>query len=185
MEDGVTNTDTIERGQPRVLIVQPNRHYLAVLARRIAQAGYRVATADSAQSAFAEMHRMPPDALLSELTMAGTTGVELARLVREDAVHRDLPVILMAGKREAGAAIRALQAGADDVVRKPFDFDVLIARIARQIARAEAVKRLRSDNATLDARVVERAIAVGELRDRLEQSESERRRLELMVRKSA
>lgn len=185
MDEAIPNAPVIDRAQPRVLIVQPNRHYLAVLARRIAQAGYRVATADSAQSAFAEMHRMPPDALLSELTMKGTSGVELTRVVREDAIHRELPIILMAGRREAGAAIRALQAGADDVVRKPFDFDLLIARIARQIARAEAVKRLRSDNATLDARVVERALAVGELRDRLEQSESERRRLELMVRKSA
>ncbi len=185
MDQPIFNADSEERAKPRVLIAEPNRNYLGLLARRIAQADYRVATADSAQSAFAEMHRMPPDALVSELTMKGTGGVELARMIREDAVHHDLPLIMIGGKREAVAAINALRAGADDVVRKPFDFDVLIARIARQIARADAVKRLRDDNATLDARVVERAIAVGELRDRLHASEAERRRLELMVRLSA
>jgi DNA-binding response OmpR family regulator len=177
--------DADDRAQPRVLIVEPDRNYLGVLARRIARAGYRVATAGSAQAAFAEIYRMPPDALVSELTIPCTSGVELARMIREDAVHYELPLIMIGGKREAAAAINALRAGADDVVRKPFDFDVLIARIARQIARAEAVKRLRDDNATLDARVVQRAIAVGELRDRLHASEAERRRLELMVRKSA
>ena len=72
--------------------------------RRIARAGYRVATADSAQAAFAEMYRMPPDALVSELTMTGTGGVELARMIREDAVHHELPLIMIGGKREAAAA---------------------------------------------------------------------------------
>lgn len=174
-----------QRAQPRVLVVQPNRHYLGLLARRIASAGYRVATADSAQTGFAEIHRMPPDAVVSELAMKGTSGIELAHMMRENAAHRDLPLILMAGRRETALAIRAFQAGADDVVRKPFDIDVLVARIARQIARAEAVQRLRSDNAALDARVVERAISLGELRDRLQASEAERRRLEQMMLKSA
>lgn len=166
---------------PRVLIVEPNRHYLAVLARRIGQAGYRVATADSAQAAFAEMHRMQPDAVVSELSLNGTSGVELVRLIREDAVHHDLPVIMIGGRREAAGAIQAFATGADDVVRKPFDFAVLCARIGRQIARAQSVRQLRDDNATLDARVVERAIALGELRDRLQASEIERRRLELLM----
>jgi hypothetical protein len=44
---------------------------------------------------------------------------------------------------------------------------VLIARIGRRIDRARAVRRLQEDNAALDARVVERAIQIGELRDEL------------------
>jgi len=44
---------------------------------------------------------------------------------------------------------------------------VLFARIERRIERARSVKRLKDDNATLDARVVERAIQIGELREQL------------------
>jgi two-component system, OmpR family, phosphate regulon response regulator PhoB len=165
----------------RVLVVEPNRNYMSVLARRISGAGYRVSTADSAQSALAEIHRSRPDALLAELTMKGTGGVELVQMLREDAVNRDLPLILMGGRSEAGAAVRALRTGADDVVRKPFDFEVLIARIARQIARARAVRELREVNAALDARVVTRAIELGEARDRLALSEAERHRLQNLV----
>jgi DNA-binding response OmpR family regulator len=176
----------IEAGaQPRVLVVQPNRNYLGVIVRRIAEAGYRVSTAHGAQAALAEMHRMQPDLLLAELTMKGTGGVELVQMIREDAVHHDLPLILMGGRSEAGAAVRALRAGADDVVRKPFHFEVLIARIARQVARARAVKQLREANATLDARVVTRAIQLGEARDRLAASEAERQRLASLVAKAA
>ena len=63
--------------------------------------------------------------------------------------------------------MRAYAAGADDVILKPFHFEVLIARIERRIDRARSVQRLKEDNATLDARVVERAIQIGELRDKL------------------
>ena len=171
--------------QPRVLLVEPKRSYLGVLARRVGEAGYRVATAEGAQAAMAEIHRMPVDLVLSELTLPGTSGVELVRMVRDDAVNRDLPLILMGGRSEAAAAVRALQAGADDVVRKPFHFEVLIARIARQLARARAMKELRAANATLDARVVTRAIELGEMRDRWLQSEAERRRLEERLRQAA
>jgi len=75
--------------------------------------------------------------------------------------------MLITGKSEPKGAVRAYESGADDVILKPFHFEVLTARIERRIERARSVKRLREDNATLDARVVERAIQIGELRDRL------------------
>jgi DNA-binding response OmpR family regulator len=165
----------------RVLIVEPNRNYLTLLARRISEAGYRVATADGAQSALAELHRMPVDLIIAEINMPQTSGVELVRMIRDDAVHRDLPLILITGRSDKQAAVRALDAGADDVVVKPFHFEVLIARIGRQLKRAQAVKALRDANATLDARVVTRSIELGEMRDRLAASEAERLRLEGLV----
>lgn len=180
-----TSPAPTDAAQPRVLIVEPDRNYMGVLARRIGEAGYRIATASCAQVALAEMHRMAPHVLLAELTMKGTSGVELVRMIRADPVHHDLPLIMMGGRSEALAAVRVLHEGADDVVRKPFHFEVLIARIARQIARARAVRELRDSNAALDARVVTRALAMGDLRDRLQASEAECRRLALMVRKSA
>lgn len=166
---------------PRVLIVEPKRDYLAVLARRIGEAGYAIATADKAIAALAELQRQPISLVLSELRMDGTGGIELCRMIREDPACRDVPVILITGKSDADGAIQAYQAGADVVVAKPFHFEVLVARIAREIERAKAVKKLREDNAALDARVIGRAIELGEVRDRLLQSEAERRRLERMI----
>ena len=170
---------------PRILVVEPNRSYLGLLARRLGEADFRVSTAASAQSAMAELHRMPADLILAELRLKGTTGVELVRMVREEPVHRDIPVMLITGRSEPTAPVRAYAAGADDVILKPFHFEVLIARIFRRLERASALKALRHDNAALDARVVTRAIELGELRERWMRSEAERRRLQALVRHAA
>ncbi|MFL6800971.1 MAG: PleD family two-component system response regulator [Sphingomicrobium sp.] len=158
--------------RPRVLVVEPNKTNLGVTARRLAQAGYRVATADCGSSAVAELHRVPADLVLAELNMPRMSGAELARLIRGEVQWRDLPIMLITGKSKPADAVRAYEAGADDVILKPFHFEVLIARIERRIARARSFEQLRADNATLDGRLVERAIQIGELRERLAEVQS-------------
>ena len=151
----------------RILVVEPNRTNLGIIARRLAEAGYRVTTADSGASAIAELYRLPIGLVLAELDMPRMSGAELARAIRGEVQWNDIPVMLITGRSDTKGAVRAYDVGADDVILKPFDFDVLVARIARRLERARAVKRLRHDNAALDARVVERAIQIGELREEL------------------
>jgi PleD family two-component response regulator len=158
--------------RPRILVVEPNRSNLGVMARRLVEGGYRVSTAECAQDAVAELHRTQIDLVLSALNMPRMSGAELARLVRDEVMWRDIPVMLITGKSEPKGAVRAYEAGADDVILKPFHFEVLIARIERRIEWARSLKRLREDNAALDARVVERAIQIGELKDRLAEVEA-------------
>jgi two-component system, OmpR family, phosphate regulon response regulator PhoB len=155
--------------EPRILVIQANRNYLGVMARRLKEFGYCVATAETAQNGIAEMYRVPVDLVLCDVNLPGTTGIEFTRMVREDPVNRELPLLLVVGRSDPTAAVRAFEAGADGVIRKPCHFEVLGACIARQLDRADNVKRLINDNAMLDARVVERAIQIGELRDELAQ----------------
>ena len=67
------------------------------------------------------------------------------------------------------------------VVTKPFHFEVLIARIGREIERSRSLGRLLHDNAALDARIVGRAIELGEMRERWLETQAELRRLKQMV----
>jgi DNA-binding response OmpR family regulator len=153
--------------RPRILVVEPNRNNLGVMARRLADAGFRVTTADSGASAIAELYRLPIDLVLAELNMPRMSGAELARAIRGEVQWNDIPVMLITGKSKPADAVRAYGAGADDVILKPFHFEVLVARIGRRVDRARSVQRLKDDNAALDARVVERAIEVSELRQKL------------------
>jgi DNA-binding response OmpR family regulator len=153
--------------RPRILVVEPNRTNLGVLARRLAEAGYRVTTADNGEAAIAELYRLPVELVLAELNMPRMSGAELARAIRGEVQWKDIPVMLITGKSNPKGAVRAYESGADDVILKPFHFEVLIARIERRIDRARSKQRLKEDNATLDARVVERAIQIGELREQL------------------
>ena len=156
--------------RPRILVAEPNRTNLGVLARRLADAGYRVTTADSGEAAIAELYRLPIDLALAELNMPRMGGAELARAIRGEVQWNDIPVMLITGKSKPADAVRAYEAGADDVILKPFHFEVLIARIQRRIDRARSFRRLQEDKATLDARVVERAIQIGELREELKEA---------------
>jgi len=168
-------------GNARLLIVEPNRSALSVLAKRLGEAGYRIIGCDSGEHATAEMQRLPVDLVLAELRMENVSGVALTRLIRDDTVLKDTPVILITGRSDNSGAVDGFLAGADDVVAKPFHFEVLAARIARRIGRARSVKELRADNATLDARVVTRSIELGETRAALMESEAERLRLQQLV----
>jgi DNA-binding response OmpR family regulator len=153
--------------RPRILIVEPNRTNLGVVTRRLAEQGLRVTAADNGASAIAELYRLPIDLVLAELDMPRLSGAELARAIRGEVQWNDIPVMLITGKSDPKGAVRAYEAGADDVILKPFHFEVLFARIERRIDRVRSVRRLQADNAALDARVVERAIQIGELREQL------------------
>ena len=166
---------------PRILIVEPNRSYCGVLARRINEGGFRVATANNAPTAMAELNRLSIDLVLSELRMPGSGGAELAAMIRQDAVLRHIPVMLITGRSEPSTPVRAYGSGADDVILKPFHFEVLLARIARRLESARAIQALHEDNAALDARVITRAMELGEMREQLRASEAERVRLAAMI----
>ena len=158
--------------RPRILVVEPNRTNLGVMARRLSEHDFRVTTADCGETAIAELYRLPVELVLAELNMPRMSGAELARAIRGEVQWNDIPVVLITGRSKPADSVRAYDAGADDVILKPFHFEVLIARIDRRIDRARSFKRLREDNATLDARIVERAIQIGELRDELARQSS-------------
>lgn len=161
--------------RPRILVVEPNRTNLGVLARRLAERGYRVTAADNGQAAIAELYRLPVDLVLAEINMPRMSGADLARAIRGEIQWNDIPIMLITGKSEPKGAVRAYEAGADDLVLKPFHFEVLFARIDRRIERARSIQRLKDDNAALDARVVQRAMQIGELRDQLSAERSKPR----------
>src|SRR6476646_11368881 len=115
--------------RPRVLVVEPNRTNLGVMARRLSEQGLRVTTADSGASAIAELYRLPIDLVLAELDMPRMSGAELARAIRGEVQWNDIPVMLISSKSDHKGAVRAYESGADDVILKPFHFAVLIARI--------------------------------------------------------
>src|SRR5437667_9482788 len=128
-----------------MLVVEHIRTSLGVMARRLAEGGYRVTTADSGASAIAELYRLPISLVVAELNMPRMSGAELARAIRGEVQWNDVPIMLITGKSKPADAVRAYDAGADDVIVKPFHFEVLIARIERRIDRARSVQSLRAD----------------------------------------
>jgi len=129
----------------RVLLVDDDRAFLEAFAEQLPPLGHEVETATSAEEALEKLERVDPDVLVTDLTMGGMRGTELARRVAE--TRPDLPVLILTGYGDLGSAIEAIRAGAYDYLTKPIEVEPLslaIARAARERRLKREVERLRA-----------------------------------------
>jgi DNA-binding response OmpR family regulator len=104
------------------------------LAFRLEQAGYRVSSAASGEEALVVAGQDPPDLMLLDIGLPGMDGLEVLRQLR---LAHDIPVIFLTARRRELEQVLGLELGADDYVTKPFDTDVLLARIRAVLRRSQ------------------------------------------------
>jgi len=165
------------RGLRTILVVDDSRTNLNVLGRRLGHLGFLSVLSDNGPEALALIAARGFDLVLLDMVMPGMSGVHVLREMRGSRETVDLPVIMVTGRSDPGAAVEALAAGADDHVAKPFAFEVLAARIARVLDRSGRIADLKRANAALDARIAARAIELGETRAELAETRADRQRL--------
>jgi DNA-binding response OmpR family regulator len=116
--------------QPRILVVDDDRDLCGLLVAVLTGAGYAASCANDGEAAWVEILRHSPQLVLSDITMPRLDGLGLARrlLARGSVV----PIILMSAGDGGGAAALGIA-----FVRKPFDLDHLLARIAQVLEHAD------------------------------------------------
>jgi len=117
-----------------ILMVEDDTLLRRSLAFNLEQAGYSVTTATNAEDALALVHQNPPDLILLDIGLPGMDGLDALRQFRE---HIGVPVIFLTARRRELDQALGLEMGADDYVTKPFDLDVLLARIKAVLRRSE------------------------------------------------
>jgi adenylate cyclase len=115
-----------------VLVVDDLPQNARLLDAVLAPRGYRVVTAESGEQALRLMHDEPPDLVLLDSFMPGMDGYEVCRRIRQQPTTAFLPVVMITASGEQEKR-RAIEAGADDFVTKPFDQAELLARITSLI----------------------------------------------------
>ena len=120
----------------RILIVDDQEQFLALLTPMLACHGYETHAARSAQEALEALARQPFDAVLADIWMNPVGGMELLASVRD--AYPDLPVVMMTGYGTVETALEALKLGAFDYLTKPFDVNDLYDVVERSIAWARA-----------------------------------------------
>jgi two-component system KDP operon response regulator KdpE len=118
----------------RILVVDDEPNILATVAPMLRAHGYEVSTAMSGRAALEGFEREQPDLMVLDLGLPDMDGVEVCRLVRE---VRNLPILVLSARGAEGDKVRALDAGADDYVTKPFGADEFLARIRAALRRVE------------------------------------------------
>ncbi len=117
----------------RVLVCDDEPQILRALRVILREAGFEVLPAASAREALDSAAVRPPDAAIVDLVLPDGDGVEVCRSLRE---WSELPIVVLSAVGEEAEKVRALNAGADDYVTKPFGPSELIARLNAVLRRA-------------------------------------------------
>ena len=117
----------------RIFVCDDELQILRALKVILREAGYEVLTAASMEEALDALALSTVDAAIVDVVLPDGDGIELCRRLRE---WSDMPVIVLSALGEEEYKIRALRAGADDYVTKPFSPPELLARLEAVLRRA-------------------------------------------------
>jgi two-component system, OmpR family, KDP operon response regulator KdpE len=118
---------------PRVLVVDDEPQILRALRVVLREAGFEVVAAESFSEALDLAVVRPPRAAIVDLVLPDGDGVELTRRLRE---WSEMPILVLSAVGEEDQKVRALEAGADDYITKPFGARELVARLQAALRRA-------------------------------------------------
>jgi signal transduction histidine kinase len=149
---------------PKVLLVAAEPSLYGGLGRGLRRRGCALHLVSTAREGLERGLSIGPDVLVLAEPPADSSGVELLRSVRREQALDVVPVIVLSARPEAAARIRALRAGANDVVAPPFDAGELVERIVAHARMGQARRA-----ATEKARSEERRLLAREVHDRLGQ----------------
>lgn len=121
----------------RVLIVDDEPQITKILKSTFAAHEFDVQVAEDADSAFDEFEKFDPNIIITDLQMPGVGGLALCREVRGKS---DVPIIVLSVKEDEETKVRALDAGADDYIMKPFGMDELMARVRAALRRSTHIR---------------------------------------------
>ncbi|MGW8320459.1 MAG: response regulator [Thermodesulfobacteriota bacterium] len=119
-----------------ILVVEDERDIRELICHHLKKEGFRpLATAD-AETAYAEVQKRLPDAILLDLMLPGMQGLELCRILRGKDRTSRVPILILTAKEEEIDKLVGFEMGADDYISKPFSPRELIARLRAVLRRA-------------------------------------------------
>jgi putative two-component system response regulator len=175
----IAATDPLRAEWPAsILIADDEPAALRILRRVLEGAGYVVLQATDGDEVRALLAETTPELLILDISMPGIDGIELCREVKGNPATSLIPVVHVTGSTSRTERIAALEAGSDEFVAKPFDFEELLTRVRSLLRTRRLTAQLVSAEAVLVAlartveqrdlyterhllRVAQRAVAVG------------------------
>jgi DNA-binding response OmpR family regulator len=119
-------------GSKWVLVVEDDQVVMTLLDHMLVRRGFRVRRAVDGRQAAAIIEEVdPPSLVLLDVMLPYVDGFELMRRIRESDPWSKVPIIMLTAKSGERDVVRALGAGANDYVVKPFKPEELIARVRR------------------------------------------------------
>lgn len=123
----------------RILVVDDLMDNLFLLQTVLEAEGYNVELADNGQAALTKVQSSPPDLILLDIMMPDMNGYEVTQRIRQNPGLPYIPILLVTAHEES-KVIEGLNSGANDFIRKPIDFDELLARVSTFLRWREGIQ---------------------------------------------
>jgi len=128
-----------------LLVVDDDRMIRMMLSRSLIQAGHTVEAVEGGREALELLRAKPYDAVLLDLQMPEMDGFQVLEQIMSDSVLRHTPVVVVSGFDDMAGVVRCIAMGAADYLHKPFDPELLRARIDNSLEK----KRLLEEEVSL------------------------------------
>ena len=125
----------------KILLVDDDASIRLLVSDVLEDKGMKVTTARSGEEALKEVEKQSFDLILLDIMMSGMDGLEVCRRIRDKV---DCPILFLSAKDSAGDVVEGLGLGADDYLTKPFELEVLAARVQAHLRRQSRVASDRS-----------------------------------------
>ncbi len=122
----------------RAVVVEDQDEVRALVCLEL-RADLEVHEAPDAEEALDQVRQFPPDVVLADLVLPGMDGAELCRRLRAERATAHVPILLFSVRDDVETQVSVLDAGADDFVTKPFDPEVLRARVRALLRRTSSL----------------------------------------------
>lgn len=126
---------TADQVSPLILVVEDDDHISQILKFMLERQGYRTVLAPDGMAArkLIEGEEERPDLIVLDVMLPYIDGFEVVRIIRAQPQWKDVPILMLTAKTQERDIVRALDAGANDYIVKPFQPNELLARVRRYL----------------------------------------------------
>lgn len=138
-----------------IYLIEDDKHIQELIKYNLEANGFEVKIFDSSEAFRQKAWKMPPSLFLLDIMLPGMDGLDLCKLIKQEAALKKVPLIMLTAKSEEFDKVLGLELGADDYITKPFGVRELIARVKAALRRytdapEKAAEVLKAGELTLD-----------------------------------
>lgn len=152
--DGAVGVQTFRKIEKTVLVVEDNEDFSRFLSQELGRIYNKVMTAKDGIEGAMMAEAENPDIIVSDVMMPRMSGTDMCRRIKENIETSHIPIILLTAWSTDEGRAEGYKAGADAYIAKPFDMEVLLARISNLLEKQEKRQRDFSHSISLDPKTV-------------------------------